>query len=76
MTQTRWTIFFGNTVSTKVYEGRREPFRNVEELKARIKAVWLQATTPAILRKAIAQFRPRLKAIVNVKGASTKMLFG
>ena len=35
--------YFWNKVKETVYEGRRTPFQNVQQLKRRIKQVWLRA---------------------------------
>ena len=57
--------FFWDAVKRKVYEGRRERFSSLDELKKRIQRVWKDACDVETLRKAIMQFRPRLKAVVK-----------
>ena len=54
-----------DAIKSKVYEGRRDPFQKIDELKKRIRKLWKKAFTVAELRKAILQFRPHLKAVVN-----------
>ena len=69
--------YFWNEISTKVYEGRREPFKDLNELRERILTVWAEATRDRnSLRRAIDQFLPRLRAVVQKKGYSIKSLFG
>ena len=53
--------YFWNAVSTKVYENRREPFANLEQLKRKIKSVWPVVINMEHIQKAIMEFRPRLK---------------
>ena len=57
-------FFFWDEVKRKVYLGRRERFQSLAERKKRIRQVWRQSYDFNILRKAIKQFRPRLKAVV------------
>ena len=68
--------FFWDLVKTKVYQGRaREPFSSEEELKTKIKAVWKDcATDLKLLRKAIKQFVPRLRAVEEKQGYCIKMI--
>ena len=68
--------FFWDAVKQKVYEGRRERFQNIDELKKRIRQVWKQSYDLDTLRKAIQQFRPRLKAVVKENGGPIKSHFG
>ena len=68
--------FFWSIIQTKVYEGRREPFQNLEELHDRIVAVWAEAVDLPVLQKAIDQFLPRLRAVVENGGRSIKTRFG
>ena len=50
---------------SSVYEGRRQPLATLDALQERIEAVLDEVVVDgAILRKAVVQFRPRLKAIV------------
>ena len=65
-----------DAVKRKVYEGRRERFSNLDELKKRIQRVWKDACDVETLRKAIMQFRPRLKAVVTENGGPIKTHFG
>ena len=67
--------YFWNAVKTKVYEGRREPFASVEQLKWRIKYVWDDEIDEAASHKAILQFRNRLRAVVVNNGGPIKHLF-
>ena len=71
--------YFWNQIKLKVYEGRpfNQPFRNEQELMARIKAVWKDcAKNIPEIRKAVKQFIPRLEAVSEKQGGSIKMLFG
>ena len=50
---------------SSVYEGRRQPLATLDALQERIEAVLDEVVVDgAILRKAVVQFWPRLKAIV------------
>ena len=68
--------FFWDLVQTKLYQGRAgEPFSSEEELKTKIKAVWKDcATDMKLLRKAIKQFVPRLRAVEEKQGYCIKMI--
>ena len=68
--------FFWDAVKRKVYEGRRERFSSLDELKKQIRRVWKDACDVETLRKAIMQFRPRLKAVVKENGGPIKTHFG
>ena len=68
--------FFWDAVKRKVYEGRRERFQSLDQLKKRIRRVWKQACNLQTLRRAILQFRPRLLAVVKEKGGPIKTHFG
>ena len=59
-----------------MYEGRREPFRNIAELKERILDVWEGVVELHTLQRSIDQFLPRLKAVVENDGGSIKHVFG
>ena len=67
--------YFWNAVKEKVYEGRREPFTNLAQLKRRIKYVWDAAFDEEASRKAITEFRKRLRAVVVNKGGPIVHLF-
>ena len=69
--------FFWNKVKEKVYEGRHnQPFRNEGELISRIKKVWSScANDKEEIRRALRQFVPRLKAVVDNNGGSIKKKF-
>ena len=69
-------FFWDGDVKQKVYEGRRERFQNIDELKKRIRQVWKQSYDLDTLRKAIQQFQPRLKAVVKENGGLIKSHFG
>ena len=69
-------FFWNRDVKQKVYEGRRERFQNIDELKKRIRQVWKQSYDLGTLRKAIQQFWPRLKAVVKENGSPIKSHFG
>ena len=68
--------FFWDAIKCKVYEGQRTPFQNLTELKKRIRKVWKDGYTVERIRKAILQFRPRLKAVVAENGGPIKSYFG
>ena len=68
--------FFWDAVKLKVYEGPREPFQTLDELKKRIRKVWKDSYDLHTLRKAIQQFRPRLKTVVSEDGGPIKSHFG
>ena len=68
--------YFRDAVKRKVYEGRRERFTSLAELKKRIRKVWNDAFDIATLRKAILEFRPRLQAVVTENGGPIKVHFG
>ena len=65
--------YFRDAVKRKVYEGRRERFTSLAELKKRIRKVWNDAFDIATLRKAILEFRPRLQAVVTENGGPIKV---
>ena len=67
--------YFWNEIQNKVFEGRRKPFANIEELTARINEAWESACDPEKLHRAIMQFRPRLLAVVKEEGGPIKHLF-
>jgi hypothetical protein len=60
--------WFWNSLQTKVYEGRREPFTTIEQLKRRIKRVWNEAVEEEQLKKSILQFKKRLRAVMDAQG--------
>ena len=70
--------FFWDLVLTKLYQGiAGEPFSSEEELKTKIKAVWKDcATDLKLLRTAIKQFVPRLRAVEEKQGYCIKMISG
>lgn len=65
-----------NAVQECVYDGARGPFQDIEQLKKRIKSVWLRAVDMLAVRKAIEQFRPRLACVVENKGGPIKQYYG
>ena len=69
-------FYFWDAIKRKVYEGLRGPFHDLVELKKGIRKVWKKAFTVEELRKAILQFRPRLKAVVSENGGPIKSFFG
>ena len=64
-----------NAIEEKVYEGRTTPFESTDQLRRRIKYVWESAINLEHLRKAIKQFRPRLRAVVDNEGGPITHLF-
>ena len=70
--------YFWNKVKEKVYSGHHaKPFESEKELQDTICSVWDQCTENVeLLRKAIKQFLPRLKAVVTKEGRSIKTVFG
>ena len=63
-------------MSNKVYEGRRLPLKDVNQLKRRIKRVWESAVNITSLRKAIKEFRPRLQCVIDNNGGPITMKYG
>ena len=54
----------------------KNPFKNEEELKARMKTVWTEcATNTEEIRKAMKQFVPRLRTVNEKRGYSIKAVF-
>ena len=69
--------YFWDTSWNKVYENQREPSETLDDLKKKIKDVWKDvAGRTVVIRKAIDQFRPRLRAVVANEGKSIKNPFG
>ena len=68
--------YFWNKVKQKVYGGRRLPFKDLKELGLKIKQVWRECCDIDELRKALIQFRPRLKEVVRQEGGPTKHIYG
>ena len=70
--------YFWNDVKERVYMDRHgKPFESEEELKEKICQVWDAAVGDIKnIRKAIKQFLPRLRAVVEKDGGSIKTLFG
>ena len=68
--------YFWNQVSTKVYEGPKEPFHNLEQLKRRIKRVWKNVAELDEIQRAILQFRPRLNPVVKNNAGHIKPYYG
>ena len=61
---------------TGATERHGKPFESFDELKMRIKTIWGScASNRLAIRKAVKQFRPRLKAVVEKDGQSIKKLF-
>ena len=68
--------YFRSQVKTKGYEGRREPFQTLDQLKRRIKCVWNNVASLDEIRRAITQFRPRVRNVVTNKAGPIKAYFG
>ena len=68
--------YFWNTVKQKVYAGKRTPFKDLDELKKKIQAVWRSCCDMEVMRKAIQQFRPWLKAVIEQEGEAIKQIYG
>lgn len=60
--------FFWDSLSRRVYEGRREPFATIEQLKRRIKRVWKDAANDDQVKKSVLQFKKRLRAVIVTHG--------
>ena len=60
--------WFWNSLKNKVYEGRREPFSSIAQLKRRVKRVWDSAVNEEQLKKSILQFKKRLRAVMDAQG--------
>ena len=70
------TTISGKKVKQKVYGGRRLPFKDLKELELKIKQVWIECCDIDVLRKALLQFRPRLKEVVRQEGGPIKQIYG
>ena len=57
--------WFWDSLSRKVYEGQREPFVTVEQLKRRIRRVWNDAANDDQVKKSVMQFKKRLRAVMD-----------
>ena len=68
--------YFWDAVKTKVYEGRRLPFKDETQLQQRIKRVWKRAINLQAIRKAIKQFRPRLQSVIDYAGGPIIAYYG
>lgn len=68
--------YFWNKVKETVYEGRRTPFENVEQLKRRIKRVWWKAVDMEEVRRAISRFRPRIRCVIKNNAGPIKPYHG
>lgn len=63
-----------DALQEKVYAGRREPFSNLDELKAKILDCW--PTIPlAGIRRAILQWKRRLLSVIKTNGGQIVHLF-
>ena len=61
--------FFWDAIHELVmYSGRKEPFNDVDELKRAIRRCWRNAQDIHKIRRAIAQFLPRLREVVKNNG--------
>lgn len=63
-----------NALQEEVYSGRREPFENLRELRERIELVW-PAISQNVIRRAILQFKPRLRAVSLQNGGPIQHIF-
>ena len=68
--------YIWNLVNDHVYQGRREPFEDVNELKATINAAWTALQDIDGIHAAIMQFLPRLREVVKHDGGATQHIFG
>ena len=59
-----------------VYAGRKQPFKDVTELKCKIRSVWKKAQDINKIRAAIDQFLPRLREVVKQNGGAIQHIFG
>ena len=66
---------FWYKLDIEVHKGRREPFLDVKQLKARIKRVLNRSINMDEIHKALFEFRPRLQAVVDMEGGPIKHLF-
>ena len=64
--------YFWNAVKESVYEGRREPFKDIKQLQERVKRVWSRSINMESVRKSIERFRPRLQCVVDNEGGPIK----
>ena len=67
--------YFWDKLKREVYKGRKEPFADIERLKRRIKRVWNRSINMDEIHKALLQFRPRLRAVVDMEGGPIKHLY-
>ena len=67
---------FWDAVKSKVYEGMTERFENTDQLKKKIRKVWKKSFDLPVLRKAISEFSPRHKTVVEENGRPIKAHFG
>ena len=68
--------YFWDRLKEKVYERRTKPFENLKQLRRRIKTCWTKAVNLEEMRRAITQFRPRLKAVVKCEGGPIEQYYG
>ena len=68
--------YFWDHVKQRVYAGKRTPFKDINELKRKINQVWRECCDMHVMRKALMQFRPRLKEVVRQDGGQIKQIYG
>ena len=69
------TIIFGMKLKLKCKE-QDGPFKDKEEIIARIKSVWNSCASDFKLRKSMKQFTQRLQAVKEMNCSSIKLHFG
>ena len=63
-----------NALSTRVYKGRTAKFQTMAALKQRILEAWDEIPQDEI-RRAVYQFRDRVKTVIREKGGGIKQFF-
>ena len=68
--------YFWDALKVEVYKGRSKPFDNLDQLKRRIRRVWQRSINMVHIKKAVMQFRPRLKQVRRAAGGAIKEHYG
>ena len=67
-------LSLGYVMQERVYEGRREPFANLEDLQNVIRDKWHDVDDPTV-RKAILQWKRCLAAVAKQNGGPIQHIF-
>tara|TARA_Y100000310_G_scaffold178983_1_gene178942 strand:- start:370 stop:627 length:258 start_codon:yes stop_codon:yes gene_type:complete len=68
--------YFWDRLKNNVYEGRREAFHDIDELKSCIRRKWKRAIDISEVMAAIQQILPRCRTVVEMKGGPIKEYYG